>query len=193
VRSPARFESEIMNALFLTEANGGGQIQQIANTFGVDWPHLLAQIISFGIVCFLLYRFAYRPILSMLDERRRQIAQGLADREKIRTELASTEAQRQEILMRADAQATKAIEEAQAAAAHVRERETQKALVAAEQIIVKSREAALQEHARMLVELKKEVGLLVVQATARITGKILTPDDQRRMAEETEMQLAKAA
>jgi F-type H+-transporting ATPase subunit b len=182
-----------MNALLLTEANGGGQFQQIANTFGVDWPHLVAQIISFGIVCSLLYRFAYRPILSMLDERRRQIAQGLADREKIRTELASTEVQRQEILMRADAQANKVIEEAHAAAALVRDRETHKAISAAEQIIVKSREAALQEHARMLVELKKEVGLLVVQATARVTGKILTPEDQRRMAEETEGQLAKAA
>ena len=182
-----------MSVLFLAEANSGTQIQQLANTFGVDWPHLVAQVISFGIVCFLLYRFAYRPILSMLDERRQQIAQGLADQEKIRVELASTEVQRQEILMGADAQATKLIEEAHVAAARVRDSETQKAIAAAEQILVKSHEAALQEHARMLVELKKQVGLLVVQATTRVTGKILTSDDQRRMAEETVKQLAKAA
>ena len=38
---------------------GGGQVERIARTFGVDWPHLIAQIISFGIVCALLYWLAY--------------------------------------------------------------------------------------------------------------------------------------
>ena len=59
----------------------------------------------------------------------------------------------------------------------------------AEQIMVKAREAAAQDHARMLVELKREVGRLVVQATAGVTGKILTPEDQRRLAEETAREL----
>src|SRR5215813_15573992 len=46
----------MMNTFFLlAEAEGGGQIQQIARTFGVDWPHLIAQMISFSIVCALLY------------------------------------------------------------------------------------------------------------------------------------------
>ena len=129
----------------------------------------------------------------MLEERRQQIAQGIAEREKIRTELAQAETQRQEIAIRAEAQATKMIEEARLAAGRVRETETQKAIAAAEQIIVKSREAALQEHDRMLGELKSEIGTLVVQATATVTGKILTLDDQRRMAEETLTQLTKAA
>jgi F-type H+-transporting ATPase subunit b len=42
----------------------------------------------------------------------------------------------------------------------------------------------------MLAELKREVGRLVVQATAKVTGKVLTPDDQQRMAEETSKELA---
>ena len=83
------------------------------------------------------------------------------------------------------------IEDARAAAIRVSEAETQKAIAAAEQIIVKAREAAVQDHARMLAELKREVGRLVVQTTATVTGKILTPDDQQRLAKETENQLAK--
>jgi len=71
----------------------------------------------------------------------------------------------------------------------VREVETQKAIAAAEQIITKAREATAQDRARMLVELKREVGRLVVQTTTTVTGKILTPEDQRRLAEETEKQL----
>ena len=71
-----------------TAAEGAGQLQQIASTFGVDWPHLAAQIVSFGIVCALLYWFAYGPILQMLDARREQIAAGLANAEKIRATLS---------------------------------------------------------------------------------------------------------
>lgn len=179
--------------VLLADPNSAGQIQQIATTFGVDWTHLLAQIISFSIVCILLHRFAYKPILNILEERRRQIAQGLADTEKIRDELAQAEAKCREIILQANGQATKLIEEAHTAAARVQQQETQKAISAAEQILVKSREGAAQEHARMLADLKREVGQLVVQAATTVTGKILTKEDQRRMAEETINRLASAA
>lgn len=180
-----------MNDLIvLAQADGGGAVQEIARTFGVDWPHLIAQIISFGIVCALLYKFAYRRVLQMLAERRQQIAEGLANAEKIKAELVRTEAQRQEVIAQANAQATKLIEGARAAAARVQEQETKKAIAAAEGIIAKAREAAEQDHARMLAELKREVGRLVVQTTATVTGKILTTEDQRRLAEETRKAVA---
>ena len=84
--------------ILLAQAGGGGQVQEIARTFGVDWAHLIAQIISFGIVCVLLHRYAYRPVLAMLAARREEIAEGLANAEKIKAELARTEAQRQEVM-----------------------------------------------------------------------------------------------
>jgi F-type H+-transporting ATPase subunit b len=166
------------------------QVKEIANTFGVDWSHLIAQIISFSIVCALLYFFAYKRVLAMLEERRQRIAEGLANADKIKSELAKAESQRLEILSQANTQATKLIEEARAAAAKVQEVETQKAIAAAEQIITKAREAAAADHARMLAELKREVGRLVVQTTATVTGKILTSEDQRRLAEETARQVS---
>jgi F-type H+-transporting ATPase subunit b len=187
---PITSESVIMIAAFLlVGVETGGQIEKITRTFGVDWPHLIAQIISFCIVCAVLYRFAYGPILKMLEERRQQIALGLANADKIKAELARTEAQRQEVMMQANVQATRLIEEARAAAAQVQEQETRKAIAAAEQIIVKSREAAAQDYARMLADLKREVGRLVVQTTASVTGKILTTEDQRRLSEETTKRL----
>jgi F-type H+-transporting ATPase subunit b len=166
------------------------QVEQIARTFGVDWPHLIAQTISFIIVCIFLYLFAYKRVLAMLEERRQHIAEGLENADKIKAELARAEAQRQEVLNQANVHATKLIEEARAAAARVQEQETQKAIATAEQIIAKAREAAAQDHARMLAELKREVGRLVVQTTATVTGKVLTAEDQRRIAEETTKQVA---
>lgn len=165
-------------------------MEGLAATFGVDWPHLLAQIVSFSIVCLILSRFAYRPVLKMLDVRRQQIALGVANAEQIAAELAQSEAQRQDVMAQANDQANRLVEEARAVAAGVRRRETQKAAAAAQEIMIKAREAAVREHDRMLTDLKREVGRLVVQTTSAVTGKILTPEDQRRMAEETAKQVA---
>ena len=70
----------------------------------------------------------------------------------------------------------------------MQQEETKKAIAAAEQIMIKAHEAADQDHDRMLAELKREVGRLVVQATTTVTGKILTAEDQRRLAEVTSKQ-----
>ena len=174
----------------VAQAGGGGPVERIVTTFGLNWSQLIAQVISFCIVCVILHRYAYRPVLKMLEVRREQIAQGLATAEQIKAELARTEAQRQEVMAQANVQANKFIEEARAAAARVRQQETEKAIAAAEQIVTNAREAAAQEHDRMLAELKREVGKLVVQATTTVTGRILTAEDQRRLAEETAKQMA---
>jgi F-type H+-transporting ATPase subunit b len=168
----------------------GGRLAQVASTFGVDWLHLFAQSVSFGIVCAVLYAYAYKPVLHMLEARRQQIAAGLANADKIKAELARIESERQVVLTRAGDEGKRLIDEARAAAARVQVEETQKALASAEQILVRAREAAQRDHARMLAELKHEVGRLVVQTTASVTGKILTAEDHRRLAEETATQLA---
>jgi F-type H+-transporting ATPase subunit b len=176
--------------LIIGAADLGTIARDTAQTFGLDWPHFIAQAISFGIVAFLLHRFAYKPILTVLEQRRERIAESLANADKIKQELAEAEKTRKEILARANTDATKLIEEARAAAAKVQEEETQKAVRAAEDIIAKAREAAQADHARMLTELRREVGRLVVDTTMKVTGKVLTSEDQTRLARETNAGLA---
>ena len=53
-------------------------VSKIAEQFGANWWGLLCQIISFCIVAFLLQKFAYKPILNMLEERKARIAESLA-------------------------------------------------------------------------------------------------------------------
>ena len=172
-----------------TAAETGSQAGDLARTFGVDWVHLGAQILSFSIVCAVLYALAYKPILKILDARREQIASGLANAEKIKAELARIEHERQDILLKAGAEGKQLIDDARKAAARVEAEETKKATLAAEQIIVRAREAAEREHASMLADLRHEVGRLVVQTAASVTGKVLTADDHRRLSEETAKQL----
>ena len=160
------------------------------NQLGIHWPKLLAQTINFGIILFILWKFAYRPVLNMLAQRREKIAQSMENADRIKAELAATEASRREILDKANAGANKLIEEARLAAARVQEVETQKAIAAANQIVAKAKEASEVELVRMKAELRKELVRLVAETTAKVSGKVLTLDDQKRLAEETTKQLA---
>lgn len=168
----------------------GGMIAETAKAFGFNISLFISQVISFLIVAFLLHKFAYKPVLKVLEQRREEIAKGLANAEEIKKQLAQAEASRQKTLAEANAQANRLIEEARAVAAKVQEQETQRAIATAEQIIAKAREATALDHQRMLQELRKEVGQLVVKTTAQVAGKVLTIEDQKRLVEETNKQLA---
>jgi F-type H+-transporting ATPase subunit b len=179
---------------FLLAAAEGGEstnvIVAVAKQFGVAWPQFLAQCVSFLIVAGVLYKFAYKPVQTVLEERRKKIADGLANAEKMTQELSKAQGKAEEILNAANTQAGKMLEEARAAAARVQESETQKAIAAANNIVTTTRQALEAERARMLAELRREVGRLVVNTTAKVTGKVLTPGDQQRLTEEANRHLA---
>jgi F-type H+-transporting ATPase subunit b len=173
-------------------ASGGplDLLKDTADTFGWNLWLFLSQVISFVVVAAVLRKFAYQPILKVLQERRDRIAEGLRAAEKSKQELAEAEKKRSEILAKANAEAQGMIEEAREAAAHVAERKEQESILAAEQIIAKAREASKLEHERIMSELKRELGRLVVETTAKVTGKVLAPEDRRRLQEEAARQLA---
>jgi F-type H+-transporting ATPase subunit b len=163
---------------------------ELLQTLGIQWTKLIPQLLNFGIVLFVLWKFAYKPVLHVLDVRQKKIAESIENADKIKAELARTEAERQKILADAGDLANKIIADARDAATRVTEQEAQRAIATAEQIIAKAREAAAQERAATFAELKREVGRLVVQTTTTVTGKVLTAEDQKRLAEETQKQLA---
>jgi F-type H+-transporting ATPase subunit b len=158
--------------------------------FGVDWPHFLAQLITFLIVLGVLKRFAYKPLLDMLEERKRRIAESMAQAEQVKQELARAQEAREKILADANKQAQQLIDEARAAAARQGDQRLQQAIAQAEQLIAKAREATDLDRQRMMTELRREIGRLVIDTTAKVTGKVLTIEDQQRLAEETAKQMA---
>src|SRR2546428_4736417 len=165
-------------------------VKDTADTFGWNPWLFFSQVISFTIVALLLRRFAYKPILAVLEERRRRIEEGQLNAELIKKQLAEAEQRYAEILAKANANAQKMIDEARASSAHLAERKEQEAIAAAEQIIAKARAASVIEHERTMQALKRELGRLVGDTTAKVTGKVLTAEDQRRLQEEALRQLA---
>ena len=165
-------------------------LHDMADTFGWNWQLFLSQVVSFCIVAFLLRQFAYKPILAVLEDRRRKIEEGQLNAEKIRKELAEAEKRYQEIVAKANADAQRMIDEARESSSHLAERKQQEAITAAEQILAKAKEAAALEHERQMQTLKRELGRLVIDTTAKVTGKVLTAEDQKRLQEEAARQVA---
>src|SRR3954471_19584487 len=116
-------------------------MQELLNTFGVEWPKFLAQLILFIIVYFILKKFAFGPIIAMLEERRRRIEEGQLNAQKIKQQLAEAEQRHAEILAEAKPHAQRLSAQARESAGTVADRKMQEAVTAAEQILAKAREA----------------------------------------------------
>ncbi len=166
------------------------QVNALLEQFGFDWPKFIAQIILFLIVYGVLSKFAFGPIITMLEERRRRIEEGQLNAEKIKQQLAEAEQRYSELLQKANTEAQALIEEARKSSAAITEKQLQDAIRDAEGIIARAHQDIEVERHRMVADVKKEMIGLVVNTTAKVTGKVLTPEDQKRLNEETAAQLA---
>ena len=72
-------------------ASLGDTAQGIVETFGIDWPMLVAQAINFLIVAFIIWKFAFKNVLSTIKEREKQISDSLKNADRIKLELEETE------------------------------------------------------------------------------------------------------
>jgi F-type H+-transporting ATPase subunit b len=163
---------------------------KVAQQFGVYWPNLIAQVILFAIVYYVLKKYAFQAVISMLEERRRRIEEGQLNAEKIKKQLAEAQAKYEEILARANAESQRLLDEVRASGDRLAEQKRQEAITAAEQIALKAQEAIALERDKIMAEMKRELGRLVVDTTARVTGKVLSPEDQQRINEESARQIA---
>jgi F-type H+-transporting ATPase subunit b len=164
--------------------------ESLPEQFGLNAWGLFCQIVSFSLVAFLLAKFAYNPILNVLEERRKKIADALTNAEQIKVQLAEAQQTAEQIMSKAHVESQKLIEEARVAAKVVGERESQRAVQQAGEIIAKAREAGEAEQKRLMAELKKELSRLIVEATAKATGKVLTAADQKKITELATKELA---
>jgi F-type H+-transporting ATPase subunit b len=173
-----------MNLVYLAS------IADVPKQLGVDAPKLIAQIITFLLVYWILSKYAFGPVTGILEARRKRIEDGEANLAKVKQDIANSSTTAAEIRAKAEADATRIVKEAQDAANAVKESRTQEAIAEAASIVSKAREAASMEHDRMLAELKGEVGRLVVGVAGKVTGRVLNDDDKKRINSEALTQLA---
>lgn len=163
--------------LLLTAA-GADAASGIAAQFGLDTPKLIAQVLIFLVIFWVLKTKVFGPILAMLEQRKQRIADGESKLEKIAKDLADAEANAKAILDKANADSARLVKDAGDAAKSLAESKQQEAVHEAGLIMAKAREAAQLEHEQLMSQLKREFGRMVADATSRVTGKVLTDADK---------------
>jgi len=156
---------------------------------GFTLQQFIAQCIVITVLFIVLWRYGWKPVRTILEQRQKTIEDSMANAEKIKKELADAEATRLSIIQKANDQANKVIAEAEKSAAVITEQRAKEATRQAEDIVKNAHEASVLDRNRLMEELKRHVGELVIQTTQKITGKVLTADDQARLNTETLRQL----
>ncbi|HLH66820.1 MAG TPA: F0F1 ATP synthase subunit B [Solirubrobacteraceae bacterium] len=141
-------------------------------------------LVVFAISLFILYKTVFPAIGRALDQRARTIAQSLDDAERTRREAEQLLAAYRERLAQAREQADEILARARRAA-EAHERQTKEELRAQrERQLEQIRQEIQAETRRAIQEIRREVADLTVMATEKVTRRLLTEEDQRRLIEE---------
>ena len=148
---------------------------------GFNLPSLLVFLANFAILLVILYFFAYKPILKMLDERSERIRESLEAAEQAKQQAAESEARTQEHLQEARREGQKLLEQARALAEKFREDEMAKAREEAEAFIARARQEIQQERDGAVEEVKRHFAVLAIQAAERVIGQSLDARAHREL------------
>jgi len=143
---------------------------EIVDLFYVSWHLLIAQAINFAIVLFVLWRFAYKPILKIMNERTSTIEKGLEDAKKAEENLIRAKEEEESIIKGARSKGQEIIESADRDADSVKKEKIEQTRQESEKIITDAKSQIRAEREKMLAELRSELGELVMLATDKITG-----------------------
>ena len=148
---------------------------------GINIPSLLVFLVNFAILLVILYFFAYKPILKMLDQRSERIRESLEAAEQAKQQAAESEARTQEHLQEARREGQKLLEQARALAEKFREDEMAKAREEAEAFVARARQEIQQERDGAVEEVKRHFAVLAIQAAERVIGQSLDARSHREL------------
>jgi F-type H+-transporting ATPase subunit b len=160
-------------------------MSELLTKLGIDWKLLIAQIINFLILLFVLYKFAYGPIVAMLEKRQKKIEQGLKDAEVARKNLEKSEERQKEILKKARREAREIIEKSHTQAEKSKSEIAAEAKAQAEKILSDARVEIEIEKEKTITEIKSEIGGLVAAATEKVVGEKMDEKKDKRLIEES--------
>lgn len=164
-------------------------LEELPGTFGLHTEAFIAHLIAFAILVFVIVKFGLKPVMTLLEERRKRIEEGEAMHARSQQELADVKATGEKILDEARETGKQEMEHARKTAARLQEELTNKATAEAQTVIENAHKQAALDTQREKDALKGEFARLVAQATAQVTGKVLTEEDHRRINAEAINQL----
>jgi len=156
----------------------------LASEFGINGLAFLSQLVSFGIVFYILWRWGFPAIVKTLEKRQAVIREGVENAEKARSDLAEATARAEQVLQEARLQSQETINQATKAAEREAIRIQEEAYARAAQIEQQQVARIQQEAARARAELSRLVVNLSISAAGKVISKSVDSSDNRRLVEE---------
>lgn len=147
----------------------------------IQIQQIILQMVNFGVLFFLLYKFLYKPILKILDERAQKVSEGLDAAERSITEQASLEERKQKEIKKAQAKASEVLEEAKKTADKLGVDIIAQARIDAKEVVKKEEAALMERLEKQERKLKSQVTKLVAATTQSVLKKALTPKHQQEI------------
>ncbi len=158
---------------------------ELLNKLGVDWRLLIAQLINFSVLLFVLYKFLYHPVLDMLAKRRRQIDENDTREKTLVEKLASAETVYGARVREAEERFQAMVKDAEDAGKKIRSDMIEKATIEVAELREESKRRIIEEKELMFNEVRTEAKTLVEHSVKKI---LMTVAD----AETTKLLIVKA-
>ena len=156
----------------------------LASQFGINPWAFLSQLVSFGIVFWILWKWGFPAVVRTLEKRQAVIREGIENAEKARHDLAEATTRAEQVLQEARVQAQETIAQATRAAEREANRIQEEAYARAAQIEQQQVARIQQEAARARAELSRLVVNLSISAASKVISKSVDNSDNRRLVEE---------
>jgi F-type H+-transporting ATPase subunit b len=150
---------------------------------GINWALLIAQLVNFGLLVWLLTRYLYRPVLNMLNERTRRVQESLREAEQVKEQLARANQDYDDKLAQARQEAAAILAQAQERGKLQEQEIIAQARQEADRIRADAREQAVQERDQLLRDLKNQMAELVTMTASRVLGEELKSNHDKLIEE----------
>ena len=163
--------------LLAEEATGIGAL-------GIDLNSLIVYLVNFAVLAVILYFFAYKKILAVLDERSNRIKQSLEEADRVRVQSQEQQARMQEALDEGRQAGQRVLQEAREAAERYRGDQQAQARSQAEEMLARARVEIQAERDAALEQVRAEFAGLAVTAAERIIRRSVDADLHRDLIDE---------
>lgn len=170
----------LLDTITLAAAAAPGDSSLIGQ-FGIDIKLILAQAMNFVVVAFLLWRFAFKPVMETLDERQKKIIEGLQFAEESKRQLAKTEIRQAEVLREAQVKAQEILHQTRETARQFEDKMKAQTESRMEEARQRADEANKHERQKILTEVRQEIARLVVLTSGRVLQRELSPEEKSRL------------
>ncbi|MES2224069.1 MAG: ATP synthase F0 subunit B [Patescibacteria group bacterium] len=159
-------------------------MESFIQSFGIEWKLLIAQMINFGILAFILFKLLYKPLLKVLDERTAMVKDAAEKSSSIEAKLEEIKQLEEKVLAEARANGAKLLKDAEISAKELRNKLEIDAHNHAEKIVKVAEERLMADQSKRDAEIRKEIVSVVATAIEATVGKYLDANAKQKLSDE---------